>query len=94
MAKSDPMLARIRAFDRAKGGGVAVERASKGYSLFSVATGAAIARLRPTGNNDEVEILWWRHGRWGSIGDFGGLIMPLDQALDHIVSDPLFWSQA
>lgn len=64
MGKSDPMLARIRAFDRAKGGGVAVERASKGYSLFSVATGAAIARLRPTGNGDEVEILWWRHGRW------------------------------
>ena len=94
MAKSDPMLARIRGFDRAKGGGVAVERASKGYSLFSVATGAPIARLRPTGNNDEVEILWWRHGRWGSIGDFGGLVMPLDQALDHIASDPLFWSQA
>ena len=42
MAKSDPMLARIRAFDRAKGGGVAVERASKGYSLFSVETGAPI----------------------------------------------------
>jgi hypothetical protein len=62
MAKSDPMLARIRAFDRAKGGGV--------------------------------EILWWRHGRWGSIGDFGGLVMPLDQALDHIARDPLFWSQA
>jgi len=72
MAKSDPMLARIRAFDRAKGGGVAVERASKGYSLFSVETGAPIARLRPTGSDDEVEILWWRHGRWGSIGDFGG----------------------
>ena len=67
MAKSDPMLARIRAFDRARGGGVAVERANKGYSLFSVATGAPLARLRPTGKDDEVEILWWRHGRWVSI---------------------------
>ena len=55
MAKSDPMLARIRAFDRARGGGVAVERANKGYSLFSVATGAPLARLRPTGRDDEVE---------------------------------------
>ena len=72
MAKSDPMLARIRAFDRARGGGVAVERANKGYSLFSVATGAPLARLRPTGRDDEVEILWWRRGRWGAIGDFGG----------------------
>ena len=43
MAKSDPMLARIRAFDRARGGGVAVERANKGYSLFSVATGFHVA---------------------------------------------------
>jgi hypothetical protein len=39
MAKSDPMLARIRAFDRAKGGGVAVERANKSYFLFSAAVG-------------------------------------------------------
>src|SRR3954464_847660 len=59
-AKSDPMLARIRAFDRARGGGVAVERVNKGYSLFSVATGAPLARLRPTGRDDEVEILWGR----------------------------------
>src|SRR3954447_21590072 len=94
MARSDPMLARIRAFDRARGGGVAVERANKGYSLFSVATGAPRARLRPTGRDDEVEILWWRRGRWGAIGDFGGLRMPLDDALGHIADDPLFWSGA
>jgi len=94
MAKSDPMLARIRAFDRARGGGVAVERANKGYSLFSVATGAPLARLRQTGRDDEVEILWWRRGRWGAIGDFGGLRMPLDDALAHIADDPLFWSGA
>jgi hypothetical protein len=94
MAKSDPTLARIQAFDRAKGGGVAVKRASKGYSLFSAETGAPIARLRPTGGDDEVEILWWRRGRWGSIGDFGGLVMPLNKALDHIANDPVFWSEA
>src|SRR3954451_12013267 len=53
-----------------------------------------LARLRPTGRDDEVEILWWRHGRWGAIGDFGGLRMPLDDALGHIADDPLFWSGA
>lgn len=87
------MLERIRAFDRAKGGGVAVARVNKGYSLFSAETGAPIARLRPTGTGDEVEILWRRRGRWGAIGDFGGLAMTLDKALDHIARDPLFWSR-
>jgi hypothetical protein len=94
MDQGDAMLERIRAFDRAQGGGVAVERAKGGYSLFSTATGAPIARLRPTGRGDEVEILWWRRGRWATIGDFGGLTMPLDKALTHITREPLFWSGA
>ena len=74
----------------ASGKAGAVQR--RGYSLFSAVTGAPIARLRPTGRGDEVEILWWHRGRWGSIGDFGGLKMPLDKALDHIAKDPLFRS--
>lgn len=92
MAKVDAVLERILAFDRAQGGSVVVERVRRGYSLFSAVTGAPIARLRPTGRGDEVEILWWHRGRWGSIGDFGGLKMPLDNALDHIAKDPLFRS--
>src|SRR4051794_41886446 len=92
MAKSDPMLARIWAFDRARGGGVAVERANKGYSLFSVATGAPLARLRPTGRGDEGEILWWRRGRRGASGDGRGLGRPLADDLAHIADDPPFWS--
>jgi hypothetical protein len=62
-----------------------------GYSLFSAETGKPIARLRPTGRADEVEILWWRGDRWGRIGDFGGSILPLDEALDYIADEPLFW---
>jgi hypothetical protein len=92
MAKPDPMLERIVAFDRARGGGV--ERVNKGYSLFSARTGVPVARLRPTGATDQVEILWWRRGKWGTIGDFGGLTLPLDKALDHIANEPLFWSSA
>jgi hypothetical protein len=60
MAKYDAMLERIRAFNRTRGGGVVAERVNKGYSLFSAATGAPIARLRPTGTGDEVEVFWWR----------------------------------
>ena len=93
-AKHDAMLARIRAFDRTKGGGVMVERINKGYSLFSADTGAPIARLRPTGTADEVEVLWWRRDRWAPFGAFGRLVLPLDQALDCVASEPAFWVHA
>ena len=92
MTKTDPILQRIQAFDHGRGGGVAVQRVNRGYSLSSAATGAPIARLRPTGQDDAVEVLWWRRGRWAAIGDFGGVILPLDQALDYIANEPLFWS--
>ena len=88
--RGDPLLERILTFDRARGGGVAIERVNRGYSLFSAETGTPIARLRPTGRADEVEILWWRGDRWGRIGDFGGLILPLDEALNYIANEPLF----
>jgi hypothetical protein len=94
MTKSDPMLERIRAFDQARGGGVLVERVNKGYSLFSAATGAPIARLRPTGPGDEVEVLWWRRERWAPFGAFGRLVLPLDQALECIAAEPAFWINA
>ncbi len=88
------MLERIRAFDEIRGGGVLVKRANKGYSLFSAASGAPIARLRPTGTGDEVEVLWWRRERWAPFGAFGRLVLPLDQALDCIASEPAFWINA
>ena len=94
MATHDAMLERIRAFDRARGGGVVVERVNKGYSLFSAATGAPIARLRPTGSGDEVEVLWWRRERWAPYGAFGRLVLPLDRALHCVASEPAFWIQA
>ena len=34
MARPDPMLERIEAFNRGRGGGVVVHRAAKGYSLY------------------------------------------------------------
>ncbi len=78
----------------AKGGGVLVARVNKGYSLFSAATGAPIARLRPTGRGEEVEVLWWRRERWAPFGAFGRLTLPLDQALDCVASETAFWTNA
>jgi hypothetical protein len=66
MSKADPMLARIEAFNQTRGGGVIVQQAAQGYSLFSAHTGAPIARLKPTGESDKVQVLWWNGERWSA----------------------------
>jgi hypothetical protein len=85
---------RIEAYNARRGGGVMVRKDAHGYSLFREADGAPIARLRPGKSADLMEILWWSHReRWESIGDFGGVWMPLEEALDYIANDPMgcFW---
>jgi len=52
------------------------------------------ARLKPTGDADKVQVLWWNGQRWGASGPFGIATMPLDNALDHIASEPHFWTNA
>jgi hypothetical protein len=85
---------RIEAFSAAHGGGVFVRKDPRGYSLFHEETGEPLARLRPTGAKDLVEVLCWGYReRWEPIGDFGGILMPLDEALVYIAEDPMgcFW---
>ena len=94
MPASDPMRARIEAFNQARGGGVAVHKAGHGYSLTSQRTGAPLARLKPIGDADKVQVLWWDSQRWAASGPFGIATMPLDAALDHIASEPHFWTDA
>lgn len=94
MPKSDPVRERITAFNQARGGGVLVHKAGHGYSLLSERTGAPIARLRPTGDADKVQVLWWNGERWGAAGPFGIATMPLNEALDYIASEPAFWIHA
>ena len=89
----DPLLQRIETYNAAQGGGVMIRRVKKGYSLFLEEDGTPLARLRPTGDDDEVEVLWWSHrDRWESIGEFG-IVMNLDEALRFISDDPYgcFW---
>lgn len=76
-----------------KVGGVIIQKAARGYSLFREDTGRPIARLCSTGKGDNVEVKWWRFGEWAQIGDFGPMIMSLDEALDSIARDPMgcFW---
>ena len=57
MAKPDPILDRIEAFNEAQGGEVTIQKKGKGHSLDREDTGEPIARLRPTGKKDIVEIM-------------------------------------
>lgn len=87
---SDPLLARIEAFVADKGGGVVVRKFGGGYSLFRESSGRPVARFRPTGVGDAVEVKWWSHReRWDDIGDFGPMVLPLDRALAYLAEDPM-----
>src|SRR4051794_16691706 len=84
----DNMRARIEAYawplQRA---GVEGVRANKGYTLYSLRTGGPVARLRPVGQGDRVQVLWWRREAWGNPGPFGREVMPLDEALTFIAAE-------
>ena len=92
--KNDDTLERIEAFNEARGGGVVIRKAARGYSLFREDNGKPIARLRTTGKNDLFEVMWWSYrDRWEQIGDFGPMVMPLGKALEYVSKDPMgcFW---
>lgn len=90
----DTMLERIVAFNQRRGGGVVVRKVARGCSLFSARTGAPVARFRPTGDGDAVQVLWWNGERWGASGPLGIATMPLDHALDYVANEPDFWIYA
>ena len=94
MPASGPMRERIEAFNQARGGGVAVHKAGRGYFLACERTGAPVARLKPTGNADKVQVLWWNGQRWAAAGPFGIETMTLDEALGRIASEPHSWTNA
>ena len=96
MASSpDDMRARIEAYPwPPRRGGVEVVRANKGYTLYSLRTGEPVARLRPIGQGDRVQVLWRRREAWGNPGPFGREVMPLNEALAFIAAEAFFWIHA
>ena len=73
---------------------VLVDENPKSYYCFRDDNGHPIARLRPTGDGDRVEVMRRSHrGKWEEIGDFGPMVMPVNDALDYIARDPCgcFW---
>ena len=73
------------------GGRVLVRFRANGYSLFARRSGEPLARLRLTGNGDEVVLLYPSHrGGWGALGDFGASARSLDAALQCLSDNPYF----
>jgi hypothetical protein len=91
--RTDTLHDRIAAYPFPRGG-VEVVRANRGYTLYSRRTEGPVARLRPTGQDDKVQVMWWRGTAWAAPGDFGPVIMPLDQALQFIATEGFFWINA
>ena len=93
MTDPDPVLARVQAFDKEAGGGVTVQRSRSGYTLTLTATDAPIARLKPEGPDGKFRVQYWSHrNRWKDVGDMGGLVLPLDEALETIAETGIFWT--
>ena len=89
---ADPtILERIRGCPFARGGRVLVRFRANGYTLFARRSGEPLVCLRPTGERDEVVVLWPSHrGGWQPPGDFGAVAMPLDLALQSLITNPYF----
>ena len=88
---ADPgILKRIRRSAFARGGRVAVRFRANGYNLYAQRSNLPLARLRLTGQGDEVVVLYPAHRGWQALGDFGTVPMPLDQALEMISTNPYF----
>jgi len=91
--QTDDFALLIGAFDAANGGGVGYYKDRGAYHLYLLETEAPIARLKPTGKEDEVQIGYWSHRcRWEDVDDMGGVILSLNEALEFIANEGIFWT--
>lgn len=93
MPKNDDLIIRIERFNDSRGGGVVVDYRRGGYTLLLEATGAPFARLKPVGESNRMRVLYWSHrDRRADAAPLGGIILPLDDALERIANEPVFWT--
>lgn len=95
MDKQDRILDRMTEYFDRREVPVRVEGRGNGYSIIHE-SGAPVAKIQKEngGKSKLVEVLWWSHrDKWDHIGDFGGMVMSLEEALEYVVLHPLgiFW---
>ena len=90
---NDDIIQLIETFDF-DAGPVVVERRNRGFTLIHAETGVPIARLRPIGRDDLVDILYWSlwKERWVPFGPFGRTAAPVEQAVRIIADAAIFWA--
>jgi hypothetical protein len=88
----DEIIRRIERFPFRRAP-VAAEWRNKGYTMLHAETGRPIARLRPYGRDELMEIRYWSLSkqRWAAVGPFGCTVVPLAEALKIIASEQIFW---
>lgn len=66
---------------------VVCRKRKSGYALYWGDDNEPLAKLRPTGEDDRVEVYSWEDGCWQRVESLSGLT-PLDDALEYITEDP------
>lgn len=66
---------------------VTVRKRKNSYSVYWDYDDEPLARLRPTGKGNEVEVYWWDSDCWQPAREFG-FVVPLDEALQYVTDDP------
>jgi hypothetical protein len=92
-AMVDPIIERIESFAWRRGRLLA-ERRNRGYTLYHAGSSMPVARLRQTEREGRVEVLYWSpwKERWTSAVPVGRIVLPLDDALQFIASEDIFWA--
>jgi hypothetical protein len=89
---TDAIIQHVEDF-RCPRGVLFAERRNRGYTLYDAASGAPVARLRPTAQDGRFEVLFWSlwKERWASTGPFGRTVLSIDEALKFIAHEDIFW---
>ena len=69
------------------------ERRNRGHTLYDAASGAPVARRRPTANDGRFEVLFrslWKERR-ASTGPIGRTVLSIDEALQFVAHENIFW---
>jgi hypothetical protein len=92
---TDPIIRYVEGFSCCRGR-LFAERQNRGDTLYHAGSGAPIARLPATGQNDRVELLYWSlwKERWSNAGRLGRTVLSVDDALRFIASEDIVWAAA
>lgn len=85
--KTSEFRQRIERYLEKEDWDVVCRKRNGGYTLLWAEDDEPLARFKPAGHQDEVEVFWWNGERWRQVGEFG-CVLQLDEALEFVFEDP------